>query len=340
MPLRPEQFSQALAQQALPPVILLAGSEPLLVLEAADAVRAKARESGIGERQVLDADSRFDWDELARAGASLSLFASQRLIDLRLPGGRAGRNGAAALAAWAAAPPPDIVLLITGDDWSKKHELAWVKAVDKAGWFVPFWPLRIGDMPRWVQARLRQHGLDADAAAARLLVDRTEGNLLAAAQEIDKLVMLGVKGKLDADTLSGLVADSARFDVFGLTDAALAGDSRRALRMLDGLRSEGAEPVIMMGWLVRQIETGLRLACAGDFNAQAKKEGLWDARKRQFQTALRRLGRPQWELCLQQAALIDRISKGRADGDVWRELDRLVLALADPAAGTVSLASA
>ncbi len=336
MPMRPEQFSRALADQELPAVILLAGSEELLVLEAADAVRARARDSGCAERQVLDVDGRFDWDSLAREGASMSLFSARRLIDLRMPGGRAGKAGGAALAEWAKHPPQDTVLLITCDTWSKKHELAWVKAVDKHGWFVPFWPIRPEQMPGWVAARMRQRGLEADAGAARLLVDRTEGNLLAAAQEIDKLVMMGIEGPLDARTLGGLVADSARFDVFKLTDAALAGDSKRALRMLGGLRSEGAEPIMMMGWLVRQIETAMRLASAGDFDSQARKEGLWDARKRQFQAALRRVNAGQWSRCLQHAGLIDRIAKGRAEGDVWRELDRLVLAIADPAAGTVA----
>lgn len=333
MPMKPEQFSRVLADMELPPVILLAGSETLLVLEAADAVRARARESGCSERQVLDADKRFDWDDLAREGASMSLFSTRRLIDLRLPGGRAGKAGGAALADWARNPPADTILLITCDTWSKKHELAWVKAIDKSGWFVPFWPIRAEQMSGWVAARMRQRGLDADASAARLLVDRTEGNLLAASQEIDKLLMLGVSGRLDAAKLGSLVADSARFDVFKLADAALAGDSRRALRMLRGLRSEGAEPVMMMGWLVRQIESAMRLARASDFNAQARKEGIWDAQK--FRAALRRVDADQWSRCLQHAAHIDRMSKGRADGDVWREMDNLILAIADPSAGTV-----
>ncbi len=340
MPMRPEQFSKTLADKDLPPVILLAGSEALLVLEAADAVRARARETGCAERQVLDVDGRFDWDNLAREGATMSLFSTRRLIDLRMPSGRAGKAGGAALAEWAKSPPQDTVLLITCDTWSKKHELAWVKAIDKHGWFVPFWPIRPDQMSGWVAARMRQRGLDADASAARLLVDRTEGNLLAAAQEIDKLLMLGVSGRLDASALGSLVADSARFDIFKLTDAALAGDSARALRMLRGLRSEGAEPVMMMGWLVRQIESAMRLAQASDFDTQARKEGLWDARKRQFQAALCRVDGEQWGRCLQHAAHIDRISKGRAYGDVWRELDCLILAIADPSAGTVMAESA
>lgn len=330
MPLKPEAFQRQLAERDLPPVILLGGSEPLLVLEAADAVRARARESGYSERQVLDADSRFDWDKLAREGASMSLFASRRLIDLRLAGGRAGQQGSKALAQWVKAPPPDVLLLITADDWSKKHVVTWVKAIDKSGWFVPFWPVKPHEMTGWVQARLRTHGMQADQTAAQLLVDRTEGNLLAAAQEIDKLQMLGMSGRLEARTLSTLVANSARFDVFGLTDAAFAGDSKRALKMLRGMRSEGAEPLMMLGWLVRQLEQAMRLAQATDFNAQARKEGLWQARQQQFRSLLQRQNGPQLAACMAVAARIDAIAKGRAGGDVWRELDRLILGLADP----------
>lgn len=333
MPLKPEQFERLLAGKELAPVILLAGREQLLVLEAADAVRSRAREAGFLEREVLEADARFDWDELARAGASMSLFASRRLIDLRLAGGRAGKQGGAALAEWAKAPPPDLVLLVTADDWSRSHEVAWVKAFDKAGWFVPFWPLRPHEMPPWALARMRARGLDADASAARLLVERTEGNLLAAAQEIDKLAMLNLEGRLDAHALSTLVADSARFDVFALADAALAGEAARALRIVGAMRAEGAEPVMMLGWLQRQVEQALRLATAADFAAQAQADGLWDARKRLFQAALRRLDATDWNECMLVAASIDRIAKGRAGGDAWRELERLVLLLADPVAG-------
>ncbi len=333
MPMKPEAFQRALDSQELPPVILLAGGEPLLVLEAADAVRTHARELGFSEREVLEAGSRFDWAELAGAGANLSLFASRRLIDLRLPGGRAGTAGSKALTAWVEDPPPDTLLLITTDEWSRKHEVSWVKKLEKAGWFVPFWPVRVHDMPRWVQARCRSRGLDIDASAARLLVERTEGNLLAAAQEIDKLAMLDLEGRLDARKLSALVADSARFNVFALVEAAFAGNAVRVLHMLRGLRNEGAEPLMMLGWLVRQIEQALRLLHAADFAAQARQEGLWQSRLQLFQSTLDRLAPADWARCMTIAQRIDAIVKGRAAGDEWRELDRLLLLLADPAAG-------
>ena len=335
MPMRPEQFSRQLASSELPPVILLAGSDDLLVLEAADAVRSRARELAYNEREVIDVSGRFDWNTLAREGATMSLFSRRRLIDLRLPGGKAGKEGGVALAVWCKSPPPDTALLITCDAWSKKHELAWVKAIDACGWFVPFWPMRIEEMPRWVQARMRSRGLDADTGAAEVLVDRTEGNLLAAAQEIDKLVMVHGGQPLDAQTLGSLVADSARFDIFKLTDAAFSGDSARALRMLAGLRAEGDEPVMMLGWLLRQLELALRLASADNFDAQVRAEHLWQARIDLFRKALRRGGAKHWSDCLQRIERIDRIIKGRAEGDVWRELERLVVAIAEPASARV-----
>lgn len=332
MPLNAETLQRRLAAGELPSVILLASSEPLLLQEASDVVRARARATGFTEREVIEADARFNWDELARSGAAMSLFATRRLIDLRLPTGKPGKEGSAAIIAWCHAANPDTCLLITCEEWSKKHEGAWVQAVDKAGWFAPLWPLKRGELPEWIAARLRSRDLEADGEAIEVLIDRTEGNLLAAAQEIDKLAMLHTGGKLDAATMGTLVADSARFDVFQFADAAFDGDAARALRMLAGLRAEGEEPIPMMGWMGRQIETALRLASAADFSAQARAEHLWPARERLFRSALRRGDAAHWRDCLLRAARIDRIAKGREDGDVWREMERLAVAIAEPRA--------
>src|SRR5690625_2896310 len=179
MPLSPSQWQKQLAAPDLAPVQLLAGEE-LLVLEAADALRARARELGYDERDVLDVDARFDWDDLARAGAGMSLFATRRMIDLRLPTGRPGRDGSAAISAWCKQPPPDTLLLITCTTWSKKHEGAWSRAVDKTGSMVVFWPPKMHEWPRWVAARLASRGIKATPDAVALLADRVEGNLLAA----------------------------------------------------------------------------------------------------------------------------------------------------------------
>jgi DNA polymerase-3 subunit delta len=339
MPLAPAQWRKALTGERLSPVYLLAGEE-LLVLEAADALRAQARRLGYAEREVLDAGPSFDWNELARAAAGMSLFASRRLLDLRLPSGRPGVEGAKAIVEFCASPPPDTVLLITAIEWSSKHEGAWTKKLDEAGAMVVFNAPRAHEWNDWLGARLAAHGLAATPDALALLAERVEGNLLAAAQEIDKLAVL-VKpdadrpgAPIDAAQMESLIADSARYDVFKLSDAAFAGEAGRALHILAGLRGEGEELLPMMGWLSNQLQLALRLAEARDFAAQARVERLWAAREQLFRKALRRAPREHWQACLARVARIDRIVKGRETGDAWREAERLLAAIAEPRAAS------
>lgn len=331
MPLNHVQWQKALAADSLAPVYLLAGEE-LLVLEAADALRAQARKLGYAERQVLDVGAHFDWDELARAAAGMSLFATRRLLDLRLPTGRPGTEGAKAITEFCANPPPDVSLLISAVEWSNKHEGAWTKQVDSAGSMVIFNAPRPNEWTAWIGARLASRGLAATSDAIALLAERVEGNLLAAAQEIDKLAVLHGQGKIDAAEMEQLVADNARYDAFKLTDAALGGDGARALRIIDGLRAEGEELIALMGWLVNQLQLAMRLANAQDFAAQARAERLWPAREQLFRKALRRAPREHWMQCLARAARIDRIAKGREAGDAWLEAQRLIAAIAEPRA--------
>ncbi|RUL62519.1 DNA polymerase III subunit delta [Dyella dinghuensis] len=331
MPLNSSQWQKTLAADSLSPVYLLAGEE-LLVLEAADALRAQARKLGYTERDVLDVGAHFDWDELARAGAGMSLFATRRLIDLRLPTGRPGTEGAKAITEFCANPPPDVSLVISAVEWSNKHEGAWTKQVDSAGTVVVFNAPRPHEWEAWIGTRLATRGLTATPEAAALLAERVEGNLLAAAQEVDKLAILHGQGKIGADEMEHLVADSARYDAFKLTDAALGGDGARALRILDGLHAEGEELIALMGWVVNQLQLALRLANAHDFSAQARAERLWPAREQLFRKALRRAPREHWMQCLARAARIDRIAKGREGGDAWLQAQRLIAAMAEPRA--------
>jgi DNA polymerase-3 subunit delta len=332
----------------LKPVYLIAGAEPLLVLEAADALRARAKELGYLEREVLDVESGFDWNRLGDAARSMSLFASRRLIDLRLPSGRPGKDGAAALAEYCEAPPPDTVLLVTANDWSRKHEAAWSAAIERAGTLVAVWPLKREELPDWIGARAASRGLRLSVDAIALLADRVEGNLLAAAQEIDKLALLHAGQAIDADTLEASVADDARYDVFRLADAALAGDTARALHIVAGLRAEGEELIPLLGWLLTQLRTLLRLSSAPNVEAALRNERIWpQAREGLFRRALKGSDRAHWERCLEQAGRIDRIVKGRdelapiyhalgklpdltawREANGWRELERLVAAIA------------
>ncbi len=344
-----EGFLETLAKGGLAPVYLLAGEEPLQLQEAGDALRARARELGYTEREVLDVEPHFDWNGLARSGASLSLFASRRLVELRLPTGKPDHDGSAAIVEWCKAPVPDTVLLISAMQWSKKHEGAWVKAVERAGVYVRLQAPRVDQLPAWIRARMRTRGFTPDEGAVALLAARAEGNLLAIAQEIDKLAAERQGGPVSANDLESLGADNAVYDVFRLTDAAFGGDAPRALKILSGLRAEGEEVIPMLGWLLTQLDLALRLASAPDFAGAVRNEyGMWPARQQLFKDALQRAGRGNghWRRCLAECARIDRMAKGRvqdasgsAMGDPWRELERLLAAIAQPRSAGVLLAA-
>ncbi len=328
-----DRFVKSLSTGELAPVYLLAGDEPLQLQEAGDALRARARELGFTEREVLDVEPHFDWDRLARSGASLSLFASKRLIELRLPTGKPDRDGAAAITEWCKAPASDTVLLISAMQWSKKHEGAWVKTVQRAGVYVWLRAPRVDQLPDWIRARMRGRGFQPDDAAVALLAERAEGNLLAIAQEIDKLAVEREGGPVRAEELASLGADNAIYDVFRLTDAAFGGNAARAVRILEGLRAEGEDLIPMLGWLLNQLDLALRLSSAPDFASAVRNErGLWPARQRLFAAALKRAGRgnAHWRRCLAACARIDRMAKGRETGDPWREMERLIVAIAQP----------
>ena len=338
MPANASQFERHLRGDAPAPVYLLAGSEPLLVLEAGDRLRRRARAWGFDEREVFDAEGGFDWNALVGAFSAMSLFSQRRLLELRLPTGRPGREGAQVITEYCANPPPDTLLLVNAGQWSNKHEGAWSKAIDRAGIMHVLWPLKPSEMPEWIRDRLARHGLAAEPAAARLLVERVEGNLLAAAQEIDKLVLvLGDAGKgsvIDAARMQELVADSARYDVFGMTEAALAGDALRVRRMLAGLRAEGEQIPPMLAWIASQLEllsqfAGIK-AAGGNLGAAMSAARLWEARQSLFRRALERAGPNHWEAMLAWLAKVDRMSKGREYGDAWREFERLLVAVAQP----------
>ena len=334
MPTGLPQLERQLRQGApLAPVYLLAGSEALLRIEAADAVRAAARSQGFSEREVFDGGSGFDWNSLANAFSAMSLFATRRVLDLRLPTGKPGKEGAALIDAYCKSPPPDLCLLISAEEWSKKHEGAWVRSVEKAGVFVPLWPIKPEDLPGWLARRLKSRKVELTPDALSMLVERVEGNLLAAAQEIDKLALLAAGQRLDAAGLQALVADSARYDVFGMTDAALRGDAARALRMLRGLRGEGEAIVPLMNWVSGQAQLLGRLAEveAGGGNLQAAMQqlGVWEQRKPAYAKAVARLGLRGCQRLLASCAELDRASKGRSDQDPWVLMERVLAALSE-----------
>ena len=331
----PERMAALPDDGTLHPVYLIAGPEMLRVLEAADAVRRRARAQGIGERAVFDADGRdFDWGMLEATFNAPSLFSARRLVEVRLPTGKPGKDGIEIISSFCADPPPDVILLITAGEWSKAHHGKWTEAVSRIGMISIAWAIKPHELAGWVESRLRMKGLSADRDAVQILVERVEGNLLAAAQEIDKLVLLAGGGTLDAATMQSLVADAARYDVFRLTDAVLDGQAAQVSRMLAGLRAEGDVVAGLMPMVIRELLRTAALARAqargANLGAEMKSQGIWEARQAPFKRALQRHPNPaRWDRFVAEASRIDRIAKGRADGDAWVAMERLLLAIAE-----------
>ena len=302
-----EGLSAQLAERLLP-VYLVSGDEPLLVAEAGDAIRARARSLGYAEREVFFIErSSAVWDEVRQAAQALSLFASRRIVELRMPGGKPGVTGAAALLRLFRAAGDDLLVMIISNALERETQGSeWVQAVQQRGAWLPIRSVERARLPQWLRSRFAAAGLTAASEALALLAERSEGNLLAARQEIDKLAMLLPRGASVgvADVAAGS-ADSARFDVFQLGEAVRGGDAARALRILGGLRAEGAEPVLVLWSLVRE----LRAQQAGAAPAGRGPQRLPFAR-----LALR-------------AGRADRMAKGLSPGDAWDELALLAVEL-------------
>ena len=335
MEMTPERLVALPAESALHPVYLIAGPETLRVLEAADAVRKLARAQGIGEREIFDAEGRgFDWDTLDASFNAPSLFSARRVVEVRMPTGKPGKDGADVIGKFCANPPPDVILLITAGDWSKAHHGKWADAISRIGIIAVAWAIKPHELAGWVESRLRARGLRADSGAVQILVERVEGNLLAAAQEIDKLVLLADGDAINAERMQSFVADAARYDVFRLTDAMLGGQGAQVSRILAGLRAEGDVVAGLMPMVVKEILRTAALARVqargGNLGAEMKAQGIWETRQAPFKRALQRHANPaRWDRFVAEASRIDRTAKGRGEGDAWVSLERLLLAIAE-----------
>lgn len=332
MNIAPNQLRTALKKTLLP-CYFVTGDEHLLVQEAQDAIRAAARERGFGAREVHVAAQGFRWGELADAAGSLSLFADRRLLELKLPTGKPGREGSAAIVELLARMGDDLVFLVSAPKLDRQAMSAkWVKELGERGGIVQVWPIDFKDLPKWIDGRMRGAGLVPDAEAVRLIADRVEGNLLAADQEIEKLRLLLGEGPVSGTDVDEAVADSSRFDVFKLTDAALTGDAARALRILGGLREEGVEPPLVIWALARELRTLARLAekvSAGvPLGAAMQKERVWRSREVVLRAAVARHTARDLYRLLKLARQVDAAMRGRLAADPWQLATELVYGLA------------
>ncbi len=331
MQLRSEQLEAHLGRN-LSPVYVIHGDEPLLALEAGDAVRAAARKRGFTEREVFEPGRSFDWSELGHALGSLSLFGGKKIVELRLSTGKPGAQGGEAIARYAARPSPDVLLLVSLPRLDRATQAsAWFTALAGAGVVVDVYPVDRARLPAWIAERLARQRQKAPREALELLADRVEGNLLAAHQEVQKLALLAPQGEIGVEALREAVANVARYDAYDASEAMLEGDAARYVRIIDGLHGEGEAPTLVL-WVMSEelfalarIQAGLAARRAVD--DLLRENRVWGTRQRPMKSAAGRVAPAALERALAHAARIDRAIKGVGPGEPWDELLRLGLEL-------------
>ena len=331
MKLQANQLSSHL-QNKLAPCYLVSGNEHLLVNEALDQIRGAAREQGFTSRESHVAMAGFKWSQLAAIGANLSLFADKRIVELRLPTGKPGRDGSAAICEFVGQLGTELLLIVITPKLDKSSSNSkWAKTLGAKGVFLPIWPVALRELPGWIGDRMRHVGLKPDRDAVNMIADRVEGNLLAADQEIQKLRLILGEGAVTGEDVSDAVASSRRFDAYKLVDAAVAGDAKRAMKILNGLRGEGLEPVILMWTLTRELRTLARLADSVrqniDLGAAMKKERVWPNRQSMVRACIGRHRHTDLYRFLKATGRADAAAKGQAAGDPWQLVADVVLGL-------------
>ena len=321
-------------QKGLDNAYLLFGAEPLLVEESAEAIRSAARDEGVEEILRYTAGVDLDWKQILSAGQALSLFATRRLLEIRLPTGRPGDTGAEVLMAFLNdTDSTDYLVVILGKVDKAIQSSKWFKAMESQSTAVEARAVTTQQLPAWIRERLRAEGIRATPGAIDRLAYYSEGNLLFAAQEISKLSLLLDGAELDENALDSLVSDQARFSVFALVDAALAGKTAEAVRMLHGLQREGSEAILVNWALAREVRSlypmSLEIAKGADRKSVFQRNRVWRSRVACISAALGRLNPEDFLELLQQLAQSDQVLKGQRQvpGGVWAELERVILML-------------
>jgi DNA polymerase-3 subunit delta len=312
-------------KKSLLPAYVIHGDEPLLAMEAADAVRAAARHAGFTEREVLEPARGFDWSEFVHATGNLSLFATKKIVELRLANGKPGPQGGEAIGAYCERPSADQVLLVTLPRLDRTGQgSAWFNALARLGAVVDVWPLERARLATWIGERLGRQKQRAPREVLEFLAERVEGNLLAAHQELQKLALLAPEGELSLETVQDAVASVARYDPYDAAEALVAGDLARYVRVMEGLRAEGEAPTFVLF-----VISGALFALQEGSADRVFNRTL----KRAVESALRRFTPKKISAAISEAAAIDRAIKGVGKGDPWEAFIRLGLKLADGSKG-------
>jgi DNA polymerase-3 subunit delta len=319
-------------------VYLVAGDEPLLVDEALEQVRAAAMRTGFSSRELHTADRSFKWVDLLAGADNLSLFATRKIVEIRLATPKPGDDGSETIAALCERDDPDtLVIVAVGEKLGQASRSTWVKAIEQHGAVVEIWPIERGELPRWIQQRAAALKLKLTPAGAQSLAERVEGNLLAADQEIKRLALTAAGREIDEAEVLEFVANNSRFDVFALADAVLAGETGRTFKILSGLRAEGVHPVQISWVLNRDISLLARLEYAvrhGDnLEGALLRSGVWQRRQPLVRKALSKFRAPRLKALLAEAARVDAALKGVFPAEPWTTLTDLLVALLRPPEG-------
>ncbi len=332
MKIKADQLKYNLDKE-LKPVYLAFGDEPLQVSESCDAIREKARSEGFSERKVLDIDRYFKWNLLFEESRAMSLFSDKRIIELRMPTGKPGKEGSAAIAEYCNNPAPDTLLLIVCESLEySSQSTKWFKATDKIGGIIQSWVIDRSYLPGWIVKRAKTEGVNLDRQSSEVLADLLEGNLMACAQEILKLGLLHGNKAISPKMIEDSITDAAKFTIYSLTDDALAGNATHAIRTISSLRKEGVEPILVLWALNKEIRSLFEMKSQilkGDKIDQVlKKHRVWKKREAAVKSALNRHSKDNWMKLAEEAISIDNVVKGMRPGSSWTELLRLTLSLA------------
>lgn len=332
MKIYPEKLASNLKEE-IKPIYIVSGDEALLIQEACDSIRFMLRQSGYSERDLFHVDAAFDWQQILYSASSMSLFAEKKLIELRMPSGKPGDKGAKVLKSYVDnIPEQTVLLIITGKLERSTQNSKWFKALDSVAAFVQVWPIAVNQLPTWLNNRIRKTGMSASREAIQALVDKVEGNLLAAVQEIERLRLISGKGNIELSQILEEVSDSSRFTLFALVDAALSGNASRTCRVIEGLRSEGTEILQIVGLLGRELRllSGMAAQQSSGQSMQAVMQvyKVWSNRKSMTGAVLQRHGLAEFERLIMRLAKLDKMVKGLATGDPWDELTGIFLSLA------------
>ncbi|CBL44455.1 DNA polymerase III delta subunit [gamma proteobacterium HdN1] len=333
MNLRTDQIKPHFERQGPQALYIVSGEEPLLMQEACDAIRASARASGYLEREVYASDAHISWPAIFEAANSLSLFGERKLIELRLDKVKFDDSAKKILSSYLERPNPDTLLLMILPKLEKAFSTTkWFQSIEQKAIVIQVWPLETKDLPRWIDTRIRQAGMQASREAIALLAERVEGNLLAAAQEIEKLRLLNGAGHLDAAAIESTVSDHARYNLFDLVDQSLEGNAETALKMLHFCRASGEEPLILLWAFVKELRAlyaMLEQQQRGTPPAKLLQDfRIWNKRKPTIEKALNKQSLLRVETALSISSQIDRAAKGQAAGNAWQGLTALIMVLA------------